>query len=107
MQARGKTCFLQHTTNTTHQELRKATPKMQLQVKHTNTTTAPKCNCAPRDDDTRLPPTPQSRIEASCSPCTVVDHARPMAKEKYLTMNPRNATTQRNRQPKARNTESG
>ena len=58
MQARGKTCFLQHTKDTTHSELRKGAPKRQPQMKHTNTTTAPKGNLAPRDDDTRCRPGP-------------------------------------------------
>ena len=56
MQARGKTCLLQHTKNTTHLKVKKGAPKIEPQMKHTNTTTAPKCNSAPRDDDTRLLP---------------------------------------------------
>ena len=65
MQARGKTCFLQHTRNTTHSKLRKGARKMQPQMKHTNTTTTPKCNSAPRDDDTRCRPRP---VTSSCRP---------------------------------------
>ena len=48
MQARGKTCFLQHTRNTTDPKQRKS-----ARMKHTNTTTTPKYNLAPQDDDTR------------------------------------------------------
>ena len=107
MQARGKTCLLQHTTNTTHRELRKGTPKMQLQVKHTNTTTAWKCNSAPRDDDTRLPPTPPKPHRSTQWPLLGHFCACATAKNKYLTINPRNATMLRNRQPEARNAESG
>ena len=54
MQARGRTCFLQHTKNTTQPKVKKGAPKIKPQKKHTNTTAAPKCNLAPRDDDTRL-----------------------------------------------------
>ena len=54
MQARGKTCFLQHTKDTTQPKVRKGAPKIEPQMKHTNTNTAPKYNPAPRDDDTRL-----------------------------------------------------
>ena len=63
MQARGKTCFLCNTrNNTTHPKLRKHEPKIQPQMKHTNTTNAPRNNPAPRDDDTRLlPPHPYRR----------------------------------------------
>ena len=58
MQARGKTCFLQHTKNTSYPKVRKGTPKIEPQMKHTNTNTnantAPKYDLASRDDDTRL-----------------------------------------------------
>ena len=53
MQARGKTCFLQDTKDTTHPKVEKGALKIQPQMKHTNTTTASKCNFAPHDDDTR------------------------------------------------------
>ena len=54
MQARGKTCFLQHTKGITRSKVRKNAPKIEPQMKHTNTNTTPKYNLAPRDDDTRL-----------------------------------------------------
>ena len=63
--ARGRTCFLQQVKNTTDLKLRKRAPKMQPQMKHTNTTTNPKSNFAPRDDDTRCRPRP---LTSFCRP---------------------------------------
>ena len=79
MQAKGKTCFLCNTgNNTTHPKLRKHEPKIQPQMKHTNTTTAPKNNPTPRDDDTRLlPPHPYRRVPPP-TPCKVAKQKWPM-----------------------------
>ena len=38
MQARGKTCFLQHTKDTTDLKVRNGAPKVEQQMKHTNQT---------------------------------------------------------------------
>ena len=40
MQAEVKTCFLQHTKDTTYLKVRKGAPKIEPQIKHTNTNTA-------------------------------------------------------------------
>ena len=64
--------------NTTRPKLRKHAPKIQPQMKHTNTTTAPKNNSAPRDDDTRLLPPYPDRREAPPAPCKAADQRWPM-----------------------------
>ena len=70
MQARSRSCFLQHTRNTTHSKLQKGALKIQPQMKHTNTPTTPKCNFAPRDDDTRSrPPTQIARRHPEALAC--------------------------------------
>ena len=74
MQARGKTCFLQQTKNTTYPKVRKGASKIEPQMKHTNTATASKCNLAPRDDDTRWLRRPLTSFWRSWSPCMVASH---------------------------------
>ena len=74
MQARGKTCFLQHTKDTTYPKVEKGALKIEPQMKHTNTATASKCNLAPRDDDTRL------------LPQTLMSFCRPEALAWWLTI---------------------
>ena len=107
MQARGKTCFLCNTrNNTTHPKLRKHEPKIQPQMKHTNTTNAPRNNPAPRDDDTRLLP-PTHIGGTTTNPLQGREAKMANGNHKHLTPNTRNATTQHEWKPEPRNIESG
>ena len=107
MQARGKTCFWRNTRdNTTHSKVRKHDPKIQPQMRHTNTTTTPKNNPAPRDVIRGYCP-PTHISGTTTNPLAGREAEMANGNRKYLTLNTPNATTEHEWKPEPRNIESG